>query len=66
MDDYDYYMYDGAGGWAGSQATEEEEPQPYHIPPGYAPGYPCTLDSYHGGARLQFPVGVAVEVSQNM
>ncbi len=35
----DHYMYNGAGGWAGSQAIEEE-PHPYHIPPGYAPGLP--------------------------
>ncbi len=26
--------------------------------------FPCTLDSFFGGSRLEFPVGVSVEVSK--
>ena len=50
----------GSEWWDETNAESEEYSGYYYIPP-YT--NPCTLDSFNGSTRVEYPVGAALEVS---
>ena len=53
------YKFDDVGDQSTAWADLNQEADGFDMPPAYS----CTLNSSFGGTRLEFPVGVALEVS---